>query len=441
MSDQDDQINFDPKLDKKQNYHLKNNSGDDDSVLRETVVEKPKQVEKDEEVQNDDGSGFTDKEREALSIVQEPSKPRTKSQILRNYKFNKFPRHLPSGDVVFPFSTAWVLKRVEKFNSKDAELKIIATIILRVKITGYEDNQEVVEHLMKNQQIRINESSFKLVDLGVKPKKTKSSNAQDGKNDMVQYTIRLDTTAYVDLQEYVNYPFDQLHCLIKIDMTHFKAKVDDTFTDFRFDYYKQEDELSWKTNVDGLPENDIDFKSAKIKALKEIKEGNEDDEPIVYYPGYTLCFKICRNPVQAVMMFLFPALILGVFIGGATQCDEIADVLASVSLATLALISLYQGVRSNLPAIPLISFAEKIILINLLYSLVPVGQFFHVKNGGKKPQPSTDFTIYCLVQGAIILFISYKWIRQTHVIHQIVPIQTKTKSDKEGVDASWTPPQ
>lgn len=109
-------------------------------------------------------------------------------------------------------------------------------------------------------------------------------------------------------------------------------------TDFRFDFYKQDDELSWKNDVDGLPENDVDYNSAKIQAIKEAKD---DDSTIIYYPGYKLCFKICRNPVQAIMMFLFPALILGVFIGGATQCDEIADVLASVSLATLALISLY----------------------------------------------------------------------------------------------------
>lgn len=88
-------------------------------------------------------------------------------------KFNKMPRHLNSGDIVLPSSTAIVVKRVEKFDQVNSEVAVVGTVILRVKFTGFEDHEEIVNHLEKDLKVRINESSFSLVgDLGAGVKKT-----------------------------------------------------------------------------------------------------------------------------------------------------------------------------------------------------------------------------------------------------------------------------
>lgn len=176
-------------------------------------------------------------------------------------EFNKLPRHLANGDIVLPCSSAVVLKRVEKLDSINAQLEIMATIILRIKFTGLEENTEITNHLMNDLKVRMNESSLSVKnEMGAIIKKTQSSDAKGDTIDMFQYTIRYETKANVSFDHFTDYPFDDLDCHTTLELTHFRAKVEGTTRDIRFDFYRQENELSFKEDVDGLAEYDIDFK-------------------------------------------------------------------------------------------------------------------------------------------------------------------------------------
>lgn len=51
---------------------------------------------------------------------------------------------------------------------------------------------------------------------------------------------------------------------------------------------------------------------------------------------------------------------------------ELADMLGTVSLSLLTLVALYNQIRDQLPPTLAITFLEKIVMIYILYSLVPV---------------------------------------------------------------------
>lgn len=128
--------------------------------------------------------------------------------------------------------------------------------------------------------------------------------------------------------------------MFRLEFTHFRAEIDERTTDIRFDIYRQPNEVSFKEGVDGMPEHDIDYTNAGLTVIKEQKSA--DDRSTIYYPTYELKFQLVRNPLQAIMNYLFPTIVLSIFIYSANKCDELADVLGTCSIATLALIALYQ---------------------------------------------------------------------------------------------------
>lgn len=137
---------------------------------------------------------------------------------------------------------------------------------------------------------------------------------------------------------------------------------------------------------------------------------SEKKEGVTYYPKWDLVFTICRDPVQATLSYLLPTFILGVYIYASTRLNEMQDVLASVSIATLGMITIYQQIRSSIPPIPKITFAEKILLVNLMYSLLPIicmliwekEYFSHL----------TNFLIFFSIIGSCIIYVLIKFCLQ-----------------------------
>ena len=81
---------------------------------------------------------------------------------------------------------------------------------------------------------------------------------------------------------------------------------------------------------------------------------------------------LARDPLQAVLNFWIPAVVLSTFVGASTLVSEINDVIGSTSIAVLAYVELYQQIRATIPRIPAVTTAEIVILLNLLYSLFPL---------------------------------------------------------------------
>ena len=79
--------------------------------------------------------------------------------------------------------------------------------------------------------------------------------------------------------------------------------------------------ISWKENVDELPEFDMDFYNTKVYTLAEKKpfkpkKDSKKNEEIMchYYPGFILSFKTVRDPSPKIIKGFFPSIILGIFL-------------------------------------------------------------------------------------------------------------------------------
>lgn len=143
------------------------------------------------------------------------------------------------------------------------------------------------------------------------------------------------------------YPFDTLVTSIRIELSHFEIKVNGEATQFRFDMYRQHNQLSYKEGADGLPEFGIDYEATRLIAIEENKEWKDEKDKkspkikLLYYPGTTLMLELPRNPVQPCIQFFLPNLILSIFIMASSNILQLSDMLATVSLSLLTLVGLY----------------------------------------------------------------------------------------------------
>ena len=106
------------------------------------------------------------------------------------------------------------------------------------------------------------------------------------------------------------------------------------------------------------------------------------------------------------MNFWLPTVVLSTFIGASTLVKEVADVIASVSIAVLTLINLYHHVRSSIPKVSVVTFAERIILANLAYSLLPLVARVFMEDNTQIP-PRVSFAIYCAFNSLIFIAVIY----------------------------------
>lgn len=114
--------------------------------------------------------------------------------------FDKKVRKLPNGDVVFPCSCAIVVKEVSNIDTQASTVGLKLTVILRIKITGYEDNEDVTEFLREKLKWRINEVEKPIkTDDALKPKCNWSSEKKkgQGKEDLYAFTLRVEEVGSV----------------------------------------------------------------------------------------------------------------------------------------------------------------------------------------------------------------------------------------------------
>lgn len=301
-----------------------------------------------------------------------------------NFTANPLPRKLASGNVSFPCALACVVKSVEKFSDADSTLMLKLTLILRIKISGYEHCDAITEHLSEKLKWRINEVEEPIVNPDTtKVIKTHSTTSLQkngnkkviGEEDMFVYTIRFEKECGVN-GDYSQFPFDTVDADLRIELSHFEAEYEGKKIQFRFDVLRQANELSFKPTADALPQFGIDYERCGMKFIKEskpYKDKNGKETPIVYYPGSILHIALPRNPIQPTLQLFAPSLILSIFIMAASNIEgSLADTLATVSLSLLTFVALAQQIREQLPATLEVTWIEKVVFLYILYSLVPV---------------------------------------------------------------------
>lgn len=357
---------------------------------------------------------------------------------------------MQSGDVVFPSSYAMVVKKVSDFNKETGDVKICITLILRVKITGHVDDKDdedgVVYFLRNNLRMRINEVEKMVSDLSNKVVHVKSSEAGDGDDledkDILQWTIRVEETANVGDGDYDNYPFDTLEAALRIELSHFTLKDG---TNYRFDVYRQANEISWKKDADQLAEFGLDYESCTMKYLEEKKPFKSGGKTMneFYYPGATFTVKLPRNAWQPSLQFYMPTIVLSIFICTANSImpeGGFADMLLTVSLSLLTLIGLYIQIRDAIPPTLSITFIEKIVMVYVFYSLVPV-----VDCTLNPDDPLFSgwwgYMVWLTMATVITAIYGYRFYHQYYAsLDRDPPVQQKMAGDKKAPDLMWTTP-
>jgi len=119
-------------------------------------------------------------------------------------RFDKRVRTNMAGDTVLPCAMALVVKKVTGFDTQAASVDVRGTLIIRIKINGMHDNEELVDFLKNDLKMRINETEVSVKEeLGAKVVMSSSMDAPDKSvKDIVQYTIRFDQKAETGDGEY-----------------------------------------------------------------------------------------------------------------------------------------------------------------------------------------------------------------------------------------------
>ena len=102
--------------------------------------------------------------------------------------------------------------------------------------------------------------------------------------------------------------------------------------------------MSWKPDVDTLPEFDISFKGTHFELITEKKPYKDketgEEGHAFYYPGFTFIIKTVRDPFPKLIRYYFPTVILGIFLWSTFDVAEFADRLANLSICLLSYIAL-----------------------------------------------------------------------------------------------------
>lgn len=85
--------------------------------------------------------------------------------------------------------------------------------------------------------------------------------------DIVQYTIRMDLPMTTGEGEYEKYPFDTLTATLRIELSHFNIDQ----KNYRFDVYRQENEISFKKDCDQLPQFGVNYEACHMMFIEESK--------------------------------------------------------------------------------------------------------------------------------------------------------------------------
>ena len=101
--------------------------------------------------------------------------------------------------------------------SYDAQtVDVSLTAVLRVRLTGYEDDAVLCEKIGTGLKVRINESEYQVVD-----DLNASSTSAAGTKDMFSFTMRLDQKMVMSKLKVAGYPFDTQDAEFRFELSHF----------------------------------------------------------------------------------------------------------------------------------------------------------------------------------------------------------------------------
>lgn len=260
----------------------------------------------------------------------------------------------------------------------------------------------------------------------------------------MQYTIRTQQTASVGDGNYDAYPFDTLVADMRFELSHFTLQTDvHDKQNVRFDVYRQENEVAWKKDCDALPQFGVDYEGLTINYLEEAKPFKSGGQTIKehYYPGATYSIRLPRNPIQPSLQFFIPNILLSVFILASNNIENAyADMLGTVSLSLLTLVSMYQQIRDNLPDTLAITYIERITMLYIVYSLVPVIDLSLFPKGGKLVGKS-GMVLWFIINFVVVVHFATLFVRQYHKsLDRPPPEQKKVAGDKRAADLMWSTP-
>ena len=108
------------------------------------------------------------------------------------------------------------------FSYDSQTVDVSLTAVLRVRLTGYEDDAALCEKIGTGLKVRINESEYQVVDdLNARVSQIASSTAAAGTKDMFSFTMRLDQKMVMSKLKVASYPFDTQDAEFRFELSHF----------------------------------------------------------------------------------------------------------------------------------------------------------------------------------------------------------------------------
>ena len=204
---------------------------------------------------------------------------------------------------------------------------------------------------------------------------------KDQPEDMLQFTIRPVETFVADFNDFVAYPFDRLKFKYRFQLIDFEIEdpTDHKKCMIRFDYYPTvSNDVSWKENVDALPEFDLDFLEARFEGIRETHEeesvkdtGETVTKAYPYYPGFTYSIVSVRDPIGKILRTFLPCIFLGIFLYRTFDVPDYGERLSNLSICLLTYITILTQMKTQLPSISRLTYADRFLSVYIFTSLLP----------------------------------------------------------------------
>lgn len=151
---------------------------------------------------------------------------------------------------------------------------------------------------------------------------------------------------------------------------------------------------------------------------KPFKKEDGSKGSTLYYPGISIYIRICRDPLQKMLNFIFPSVVLSYFTLIANRVADIENVMATVSIGLLTYIAIIGQIRESLPPSKVITFVDWLIILYILYSLWPVINHAHFE---KAVVGWVNNFIFFALNFVLLLITGIKYCLQMKGLNQKIP--------------------
>ena len=74
-----------------------------------------------------------------------------------NTAYNATPRLMENGHWAVPFSACFVMKKIKDFKPDECSMDVVMTLILRIRFSGMQNMEQVMDWVIENLKCRVNE--------------------------------------------------------------------------------------------------------------------------------------------------------------------------------------------------------------------------------------------------------------------------------------------